>query len=283
VSRGRTPSTPQRGRNANNPFPLGTFDQLTLRVLTGDLGPVYKPVGFSDTLRNSNGGMGGGTYNNWFQITLAAPAWIILTKGPFKPRDLNISVYDTNQQQKVGRIIFQKERISTKIVTRNFNINPESVTISLPRETRMSYEDWEKALAEEIFYYYPFQDTVAAEGSDLYNTFESNRIDKGDEMFYPLPVGKYLVCISMTRNEPRPYEVGVVIETEEDVVNINCEDESIVNLGLEEDCDLLGDTNPGFFNTFHDHSLSQWQSAWRRDNKPNSQLPLIFYPLLNKV
>jgi hypothetical protein len=86
-------TTPQRGRNANNPFPLGTFNQLTLRVLTGELGPVYKPVGFSDTLRNSNGGIGGGTYNAWYQVELAVPAWIILTKGAFKPRDLNVSVF----------------------------------------------------------------------------------------------------------------------------------------------------------------------------------------------
>jgi hypothetical protein len=278
-------TTPQRGRNANNPFPLGTFNQLTLRVLTGELGPVYKPVGFSDTLRNSNGGIGGGTYNAWYQVELAVPAWIILTKGAFKPRDLNVSVYDINQIEKFGRNIFEKTSISTEVAVRDFSINPDSITVSMPALTRETFTDWTKTLSGETFNYYPYHNTVAATGSDLYNTYEAYRLDKGDEMYYPLPVGKYLICISMTKNEPRPYEVGLVIEPKDDIVYVLCEDVSLVNLGLEDTTppgDFLGDATPGFFDTTHDHSLSDWDAAWKRDNKPNSQLPVIFYPLLNR-
>lgn len=278
-------TTPQRGRNANTPFPLGTFNQLTLRVITGELGPVYKPVGFSDTLRNSNGGMGGGTYNAWYQVELAVPAWIILTKGSFKPRDLNISVYDTNQIEKFGRNIFEKTGISTEVAVQDFSIDPASVTISMPALARKAFTDWAKIFSGETFNYYPYYNTVAATGSDLYNTYEAYRLDKGDEMYYPLPVGKYLICISMTKNEPRAYEVGLVVEPKDDIVYVLCEDVSVVNLGLEDttsSSNLLGDATPGFFDTTHDHSLSDWEAAWKRDNKPNSQLPVIFYPLLNR-
>ena len=336
-------TTPQRGRSANTPFPLGTFDQLTLRLLKGNLGPVYKPVGFPDTLRNSNGGMGGGTYNNWFQVELAVPAWIILTKGSLKPRDLNVSVYDTNQIEKFGRNIFEKTGISTEVASKEFNLNPESLNFSLPYNDRESFRDWTKTLSGETFNYYPYYDTVAATGSDLYNTYEAYRLDKGDEMYYPLPVGKYLICVSLTKNEPRPYEVGLVIEPKDDIVFIVCEDVLLVHLGLEQRLggddnfnipspitsgvsvpsgsyaftnilakveapagevtvtnpstwlvtldpgsgqtysgDFLGDATPGFFDTIHDHSLSDWDAAWKRENKPNDALPVIFYPLLNK-
>jgi len=283
MSRGRSSSTPQTSRNANNPLRLGTFDQLSLRVLTGNLGPVYKPIGSADTLRISNGGIGGGTYNHWFQVDLAVPAWIILSKGAFKPRDLNISVYDTNQVEKFGRNIFQKDTISTQQVVENFNLDPASLTISLNSLQREFFVNWSKTLSGETFYYYPYFDTVAAAGSDLYNTYEAQRIDKGNELYFTLPVGKYLICISATKNEPRPYEVGLVIEPKDDIVFLLCEDTPIVNIGLEQTSgNFLGDTGPGFFDTFHDHSFTDWQAAWRRDNRPTDQLPYLFYPLLNK-
>lgn len=343
MSRGRSSSTSQTNRNANNPLRLGTFEQLSLRVLTGNLGPVYKPIGSADTLRISNGGVGGGTYNNWFQVDLAVPAWIILTKGAFKPRDLNISVYDTNQVEKYGRNILEKDTISTEVVLSDFNLDPASVNVSLPQTKREFFTNWTNTLSGETFFYYPYYDTVAASGSDLYNTYEAQRLDKGNELYFPLPVGRYLICISATKNEPRPYEVGLVIEPKDDTVFILCEDTLIVNLGLEQvlggaqnfnipspitsgvtipssayaftnilativapageveainpatwlitldpasgetlSGNFLGDATPGFFDTFHDHSQSDWEAAWRRDNRPNDPLPYLFYPLLNR-
>lgn len=343
MSRGRTTSTPQSARSVNNPSNLGTFDRLSLRIIEGNLGPVYKPVGRADTSVTSNGGVGGGTYNHWYSVELAVPAWIILTKGPNKPRDLNISVYDTNKIERPGRIIFQKDTISQEVAIANFSFDPASLTVSLPSEQLKALTDFSQSLSGETFNYYPYFDTVAATGSDLYNKYEAYRLDKGDEMYYPLPVGRYLICISMTRNEPRSYEVGMVIEPKDDIIFILCEDTPVVNLGLEERLggannfnipspvtsgvvipsgsnafsnilcaieapagqvtvtnpqqwlitidpgsgstfsgNFLGEAPPEFFDTFHDHSLSDWTAAWQRDNRPTDQLPVIFIPLVNR-
>jgi hypothetical protein len=48
--------------------------------------------------------------------------------------------------------------------------------------------------------------------SDLYNTFVPARLDRGDERYYPLEAGGYLLCVSTTRNELLDYEVGLVVE-----------------------------------------------------------------------
>ena len=48
--------------------------------------------------------------------------------------------------------------------------------------------------------------------SDLYNTYERLRLDRGDDRYYPLPAGSYLLCVSSTRNEPLDYAVGLVVE-----------------------------------------------------------------------
>jgi len=72
--------------------------------------------------------------------------------------------------------------------------------------------------------YYPYLDTVASVQSDLYNTFDRYRLDRGDDRYFPLQNGKYLICISTTRNEPLDYEVGVVIEPKDTEVFILCED-----------------------------------------------------------
>jgi hypothetical protein len=48
--------------------------------------------------------------------------------------------------------------------------------------------------------------------SDLYNTYSRIRLDRGDDRYYPLNAGSYLLCISTTRNELLNYAVGLVIE-----------------------------------------------------------------------
>jgi hypothetical protein len=60
--------------------------------------------------------------------------------------------------------------------------------------------------------YIPYLDTVMSVQSDLYNTFDRLRLDRGDDRYFTLGIGSYLICISSTRNEPLNYEVGVVIE-----------------------------------------------------------------------
>jgi hypothetical protein len=169
----------QRQRTQNNPFVLGSFDTTTLRYLRGRLGPLNQLVGRADTSQQSNGGFGGGTYNHWFQVNLKSNAWIIVAKSGPRPTYIQTSVYDLDKKPIEGRGIFQSDSVVT--------VNGSGV-------------------------FYPYLDTVMGAQSDLYNTFDPGRLDRGDERYYPLDAGGYLLCISTTRNELLDYEVGLVIE-----------------------------------------------------------------------
>lgn len=317
-------------RNQFNPTFLGEFDQLSLRLLKGNFTQKHRVVGRADTSSASNGGFGGGGYNAWFQVELKVPAWIILTKGPPRPKYIQVSAYDQNKNPKEGRMIFQRDN------------PPVEQAQFLGGNVANARQLGIRINKDNTFNYYPFFGNVTAASSDLYNTFNASRIDKGDDMYYPLNKGKYLICISSTRNEPLDYEVGLVIEPQDDEVFILCEDILVVNVGLENELDtptsfeitspinenitipsgsnaytnvlaqvnpfftvqvdapaswlitttpsgqdfpedvLLGEFNEGYLDSFHDHSFSEWQTAWQRDHRPNDALPDIFVPLLNR-
>mgnify|MGYP006276653475 CR=1 FL=1 len=172
----------QRQRTQDNPLNLGTFSQTSLRCLRGSLGPQNKVIGSRDTNQTSNGGFGGGAYNHWFKIGLDTKAWIILTKSQPRPNYIQISAYELDNTPIQGRAIFQEDSI------------PELVQGEV---------------------YYPYVGHVMNTQSDLYNTFNINRLDKADERYYPLGPGHYLICISTTRNEPINYEVGIVVEVQD--------------------------------------------------------------------
>lgn len=177
----RNVGTTQSQRTQANPLVLGTFSDTSLRYLRGSLGPKHQVVGRADTRSQSNGGFGGGTYNHWFQINLTKPGWIIVTKGPPRPQYINVSAYDLNQNPILGLPIFDADS-----VTNGIN-NVGGV-------------------------YIPYLNTVMTAQSDLYNVFSRWRLDRGDDRYYTLGAGSYLLCISTTRNEPIDYEVGVVVE-----------------------------------------------------------------------
>lgn len=165
--------TNQRQRTQSNPLHLGRFDSLSLRYLQGTLGPEYEV---------SLDGYSGGTYNHWFQIELINPAWIIATKGGPKPQYINVSFYDTNKNPIVGLNPFDQDS-----VTQNLSLTTGEV-------------------------YYPYLDTFMSVQSALYNNYEAQRLDRGDDRYYALNPGSYLLCISTTRNEKLNYTVGLVIE-----------------------------------------------------------------------
>jgi len=174
--------TAQRQRTKDNPLNLGSFDQTSLRYLRGTLGPVSKPIGRADTWDTSNGGYGGGTYNHWFVINLLRNAWLITAKGPPRPKYIQVAAYDLNQNPIQERAIFDADSI------------PELVQGEV---------------------YYPYVGHVMNAQSNLYNNFNPNRLDKGDDRYFVLPPGSYLLCVSTTRNEPLAYELGLVIEIED--------------------------------------------------------------------
>ncbi len=298
-------SVSQPQRTQNNPLNLGTFSQTTLRYLKGTLGPQWKVIGRADTNQTSNGGIGGGTFNHWFVATLATPGWIILAKGPPRPKYIQVSAYDLNKTPIQGNPIF----------------DADSVQVDTNGST-----------------YIPYLDTVMSAQSDLYNTYMRNRLDRGDDRYYPLSAGSYLICISSTRNETLEYELGVVIEfpTQEAFFELEDSDGSVclqeteidaaeivgpilsnltisVNSFSETSCEIASGVtvtvNPGitwyigeripaadyanykiilevgddaYYNTVHDHSLSEWQDAWEREHQDTDRFPELFVPLTNR-
>lgn len=298
-------SVSQPQRTQNNPLNLGTFSQTALRYLRGTLGAQWKPVGRADTNQTSNGGIGGGTFNHWFVVTLAEPGWIILTKGPPRPKYIQVSAYDLNKTPIQGNPIFDADSIRT---TTNRSV------------------------------YIPYLDTVMSAQSDLYNTFNRLSLDRGDDRYYPLNAGSYLICISSTRNETLAYELGVVIEFPvdeaffelEDVDGSVCLQETEINTAeivgpilanltisvnsfSETSCEIasgvtvtidpgvtwyIGERipaadydnykiilevgNDAYYDTIHDHSLSEWQNAWDREHQDTDKFPELFVPLTNR-
>lgn len=235
----------QRERTQNNPLNMGSFNQLSVRNLKGTLGPKNQVIGSADTNQLSYGGYGGGTYNHWFQFTLTTDAWLILAKGGPRPKYINIAVYDLNLNPIEGRGIFQADSISTVI---------DGVT------------------------YNPYIGHMMAAQSDLYNFFNPNRVDKGDDRYYPLGVGNYLLCISTTRNEPLAYEVAVVIETVTSDFNIVLE--NFFSLLFENDDVIENDHTENYQEQdLHSHSLSEWQEAWQREHQADDRFPSVLVPL----
>jgi len=338
----RRGSSPPKNRSAQDPTNLGVFDSLSLRVLKGQLKQFHRLNGYADTNTSSNGGFGGGGYNAWFQVTLATKAWIMLVKGG-EAKYLQASVYDQNLIPQTGRGIFDRGEPPVQDVPILATDVFENQPLRSRNAVQQTFYDIYGNLINDnnTFTYYPYFGTVMAAGSDLYNKYERWRLDKGDERYYPLNPGKYLICLASTRNEPLDYEVGLVIEPPDDEVFIICEDVLVVPIALEDllqtstsieipnfvnqditipsglnaftetFCQIntphtveapsgstwlidtqnrigadkgviLGEFTEGFFDTFHDHSLEQWTSAYQKDHRPNDALPTLFFPLLNR-
>lgn len=180
-------SAQQRQRTQDNPLDLGRFNTTSLRYLKGSLGPKNQLIGRRDTNQTSNGGFGGGTYNHWFKVTLEAPAWIITVKGPPRPQYIQVSAYDLNQAPIEGRNIFDADSVT--------QVNENTV-------------------------YHPYVGHIMSAQSDLYNNFAVKRLDRGDDRYFTLNPGSYLICVSTTRNEPLDYELGLVVEIEDTVLEL---------------------------------------------------------------
>ena len=229
----RVSQRPQRQRTSKAPLPLGSFSYTSIRLLTGNLGPVSRP---------NTGGYGGGSFNHWFKVKLETAGWIIIANGSTKPKFINVSAYDLNKNPIEGRAIFQADSID--------QFNSDGVR------------------------QYPYLGTVQGAQSDSYHTFDARRLDKGDDRYFALPVGEYLICISSVRNEPVDYSVGVVVEISDPFPVLLLEDFTRL---LFEDTDISNivcDTTPNFTgDDAHDHSLTEWKSAWSRERQENEPFP----------
>ena len=294
----------QRQRTVNNPLFLGTFTETSLRYLQGTLEATYLV---------QKDGFGGGSYNHWFSVELASPAWIILTKDGDRSKYVQLSCYDLNLIPIEGRSIFQAD--------------------SLPGNF-MFYE--------EDSVYYPYVGHVMGAQSDLYNNFDQYTIFKGDDRYYPLGAGRYLICVSSTRNEPINYNVGLVLEFPTEELFILLEDLDGSKLALEDGIDenntitiaspVTINTLISGFNAFtqnlaeinlgvtvtidegyswfigtavpatqepedlflldpslnysflddHEHSRTEWVEAWDREHQQTDKFPAVFEPLITR-
>jgi hypothetical protein len=246
-------TTSQRARTRYNPLHLGGFIQTSIRDLKGTLGPVNKAVGYADSNAESHGGIGGGTYNHWFQIKLNSPAWIIIAKGPPRPKYIEVSVYNLSFDPIEGRAIFDQDSIEQVI---------DGVT------------------------YTPYTNHVMSAQSTLYNNLDSTRSDNGNNLYFPLAVGDYLLCVSTTRNEPLDYEVAVVIEFTEDTTAgvpdpiYLLEDYSSYLYESGDPNYIFFDYGPGYMgDDTHQHSLHEWVDAWYREHPSDLPFPKILVPL----
>lgn len=244
-------SSQQRQRTQNNPLNLGRFDETSLRYLQGTLGPENKVVGYRDTNQNSNGGFGGGTYNHWFKIQLDIPAWIIVAKGPPRPKYIQVSAYDLNKNPIEGRGIFDADSV---------------------------------VLNDDGTIYHPYVDHVMSAQSDLYNMYDPRRLDRGDDRYYPLDIGEYLLCVSSTRNEPLEYSVAIVIEVADPTPVILLEDYSrLLFEDTASESFVLCDTTENYTGAeTHEHSLTEWKTAWRRERQDYVPFPEVLVPLATK-
>jgi hypothetical protein len=197
----------QRQRTVDNPLFLGTFSETSLRYLQGTLEATY---------RVQQDGFGGGTYNHWFGVEITSPAWIILRKDGERSKYVQLSFYDLDLIPIEGRSIFDADSVRGDFF-----------------------------FEEEDRVYYPYVGHAMGAQSDLYNTFERNRLDRGDERYYPLGAGKYLICVSSTRNEPLKYNVGVVIEFPSEDLFILLEDLDGSLIALEDGLDTTNTTTIG--------------------------------------
>lgn len=188
--------------------------------------------------------------NHWFQINLTTPAWIITRKGGPRPNYIQVSAYDLNYNPIQGRMIFEADSIS--------GVNANGQT------------------------YYPYVGHVMGSESYFYNNFNPRRVDLGNDLYFPLEVGSYLLCVSSTRNEPLDYSLGIVIEVADISPFLLLEDYSFFL--FEDGTDLilcdLSDTFTGFEE--HEHSLSEWEAAWNREHPPDVKFPDVFIPLATR-
>jgi len=240
----------QRQRTKENPLDLGTFNVTSLRDLRGTLGPRSQVIGRADTWDNSNGGYGGGTYNHWFRINLAVNAWIIVTKGPPRPKYIQTSVYDLNQNPIQARNVFDQDSVK--------QVNNGEV-------------------------YYPYVGHTMNAQSYLYNNFNPNRLDRGDDRYFVLPPGSYLLCVSTTRNELLNYSVGLVVEVQDIEPELLLETGGINHIVYEDEDYILLDLTENYTGEdVHQHSLNEWQTAWERDHQQDNRSPDLFLPLITE-
>jgi hypothetical protein len=128
--------------------------------------------------------------------------------------------------------------------------------------------------------YHPYVGHMMAAQSDLYNKYDPNRLDKNDQRYFPLEVGEYLLCVSSTRNEPIPYKVAMVIEFPVTDFYLDLEDYTYLLFEDTSTSYVESDTTANYEEVdLHQHSLTEWNNAWKREHQDSDPFPAVLVPL----
>ena len=295
----------QSQRSVHNPLVLGNFSTLSIRYLRGRLGPLNQVIGRADTRTESRGGYGGGTYNHWFRINLERDAWIIVKKGPPRPNYIEVSAYDLNRIPIEGREIFEADSIENGLNLAGEVYIPYLGTVMGAQSnlyntysaTRLDHADDR---------YYP----LGAGGYLLCVSTTRNELLDYEvavviefpitELFWQLEDDDDSVCLQETEISASEIVSPVSINTtlavdafSENVCAINSGITVTVNSGVTW---LIGSriANPNeykiylepgdesYFDTVHDHSLSEWRTSWFAQHQDTDPFPDVLVPLANR-
>lgn len=305
----RNAANAQSTRSLSNPLNLGTFSSTSLRCLKGRLGPQNKVIGRADTNTTSNGGFGGGTYNHWFQVTVESPAWLIITKGPPRPQYIQTSAYDLNKTPIQGESIFDADSITSGLKENGEVYIPYLDTVMTAKSdlyNRFSQVRLDRGDER----YYPF-----AKGSYLIciSSTRNELLDYEVGVVVEFPATQVLFELedndgSIVLQEEAQESTGVISPVLTNVVVpggvyvtsvspliigstgvLTLTDTSVLAVGQSITPDIfsqfgiLADIgNDDYFDTVHDHSLSEWTASWQNEHQESDRFPSIFVALTNR-
>lgn len=305
----RNAANAQSTRSLSNPLNLGTFSSTSLRYLKGKLGPENKVIGRADTGTTSNGGFGGGTYNHWFQVTLDSPAWIIVTKGPPRPQYIQTSAYDLNKTPIEGQSIFDADSIASglkengevyvpyldTVMTAKSDLYNQFSRIRLDRgderyypfakgsylicisSTRNEPLDYEVGVVVEFPATQVLFELEDSDGS-IFVTEETQEfpvIGNPVAVNTTVPVSEYYVSPPLLQINP-----GVTLTISSNgILAVG----QVIPASQYEDYGILADIgNDDYFDTVHDHSLSEWTTSWQNEHQESNRFPSVFVELTNR-
>jgi hypothetical protein len=305
----RNAANAQSTRSLSNPLNLGTFSSTSLRYLKGKLGPENKVIGRADTGTTSNGGFGGGTYNHWFQVTLDSPAWIIVTKGPPRPQYIQTSAYDLNKTPIEGQSIFDADSIASglkengevyvpyldTVMAAKSDLYNQFSRIRLDRgderyypfakgsylicisSTRNEPLDYEVGVVVEFPSTQVLFELEDSDGS-LFVTEETQEfpvIGNPVAVNTTVPVSEYYVSPPLLQINP-----GVTLTISSNgILAVG----QVIPASQYEDYGILTDIgNDDYFDTVHDHSLSEWTTSWQNEHQESDRFPSVFVELTNR-
>lgn len=305
----RNAANAQSTRSLSNPLNLGTFSSTSLRYLKGKLGPENKVIGRADTGTTSNGGFGGGTYNHWFQVTLDSPAWIIVTKGPPRPQYIQTSAYDLNKTPIEGQSIFDADSIASGLKENGEVYVPYLDTVMTAKSDL--YNQFSRIrLDRGDERYYPF-----AKGSYLICISSTRNEPLAYEvgLVIEFPIAEVLFELedsdgSIVLQEEAQESTGVLSPVLTTVIVpsgayvtsvspliigstgvLTLTGTSILAVGrgitpnLFNQFGILADIgNDNYFDTVHDHSLSEWTTSWQNEHQESNRFPSVFVELTNR-